>query len=836
MQVALEHNNRIPVQPEAQTYPLWFLQQRLWVEDPVHSDSAIYNLPLNLRIQGRLDHEAVDRSLTEIVRRHEILRSSFFVADGQLIQKVSAFEPLKTSVVDLSHLEEHLREDKAREMVREETLKPFDLSSGPILRGKLLRVAADDHILVLTTHHLVCDDWSAGIFRQELSALYQAFSEGKPSPLPDLAFTYSDFLRWQKKLLEGRALERRLSFWRERLRGGNDFHHLATDHPRASTRSNRGCWEAAFIRPELTTSLRTLSQREGVTLFMVLVAAFQALLRNYSGDTDIGLGSCAANRGRVELQGLIGRFANDLVLRTDLSDNPRFGELLKRVRKTALEAYSYQDVPFGSLVEELSLVRDPSRNPLFQVMFILQDAPKNELRIPGLNWFEVELPTAKYDLNVFLKIKDRIEISIEYNTDLFESATIRQILDSYRVILEAAAADPNVHISELRVSKPSVTASVHTVLAKTPNVKPRTPVEVQLVELWESVLETRPIGIQDTFFQLGGGSLLATQVCSRIERTLGKRLSLATFFQASTIEQLAEILSDTNSDDQMVKIVPLQPCGSEPPFFCPCINIGAGPIFLPLIKYLGSEQPFLGLVPENRLTDSLPVPYTMEGLARHMVAAIRRRQPEGPYFMGGFCGDGVLAFETARQLIAQGEDVPLLALFEAQTPDRYQEFQPKRTQLRSIIERLAARQLVRHLRTLRGAGTEQVGSYILNRLRDIVRDLNDVCWQASIDWNLRTNHGRLRDMRQVLFVAEKSYRPQAYAGDVALFRCSDYRVTPNGDRYGGWPEIVSGSLELHEVPGDHLGMLDEPNVQVLAEKLSGCLRGSMEEDQKNTMR
>jgi len=564
---------------------------------------------------------------------------------------------------------------------------------------------------------------------------------------------------------------------------------------------------------------------------MTLVAAFQALLHKYSGDKDIGLGICAANRGNLGVENLIGRFANDIVLRSDLSDNPSFRKLLSRVRRAALESYAYQDLPFGTLVEDLVPVQDPACNPLFQVMFILQDAPKKKWDIPGLelDWLDVKLETSRYDLNVWLKAKDTIEVGLEYNSDLFKLETMQQMLEGYRTVLERVIADSDIPVANLPLSRErGEVIELESPVRAVEYVAPRDPLEAELVKLWEYAFEVKPIGIRHNFFELGGGSLLATRLCRRVEESLGKKLSVATFFGSPTIEQLAATLNDSHLVEQAVRVVHLQERGSWPPFFCPCINSGAGPIFLPLTRHLGSDQPFLGLVPEETLLSRLPVPYTMENIAQQLIVAIRQRQPRGPYFLGGFCGDGVLAFETARQLRAQGEAVPLLALFEAQTPDRYQEFQAKRKQVGSILGRLAFHQWRRHLARLWQSDSDKMPSYVGTRMHGLMQELKGIMWQVSLDWNLRMKEGRLSDTRQMLFVAEKSYRPRPYDGNVVVFRCADYRATSYKDRDGGWREFVKGSLEVYEIPGEHLAILSEPNVQALAEKLKVCLRRELQ--------
>jgi len=831
--------NSISVVSEKSAFPHWFIQQKDWVQNPLDSDSAIYNYPLTLRICGPLALEALRDTLTEIVRRHETLRSVFSVSDRRIFQNVQSPGPFITLFTDLSHLKESEAIQEAGRIAKEDALKPFELSSTPALRARVIRIAPEDHVFALTAHHLIFDDWSVGLFLRELATLYAAYSAGRPSPLQDLSFQYRDFVCVHAESMRGETLKSHLTFWKTQLKGAGDFHHLAPDHPRPPVRTHHGGKEAIALSPALSLAVRTLSQREGVSLFMTLVAAFQCLLHRYSGDGDVAVGCCVAGRNMIEVEGVIGHFGNDLVIRTNLADNPSFRELLKRVRRSSLLAYSHQEVPFGLLVEELLPVQDLRRNPLFQVMFILQDAPKDELKIPGLqvNWFRMDPGTAKYDLNVWLKIKEGIEIAFEYNADLFEAESMRRILQSFRAILEAVVADPELRAADLPLSPQRVEqVEIKASELNEEYVAARNPTETQLVEFWEAAFQRRPIGIRQNFFELGGGSLLAAQICRRIEKSLRKNLSLASFFQAPTIEDLAAVLNEAGYRDQIVQVVPLQPRGTRTPFFCPCINIGAGPLFLPLTQYLGHDQPFLGLVPEESLGARLPIPYTMEDVAKHLISAIRRRQPEGPYYLGGFCGDGVLAFETARQLRAQGEAVPLLVLFEVLTPDRYPDFKGKLFQLRAMMGRLGLRRLGRHLTNLARTNTPTIKRrYVLSRVKELLRDLRNLFWQVSIDWNLLIHRGRLRDFRQVLFMAEKVYRPRDYDGNVAIFRCTEYRATGYEDRHGGWSDFVRGSLGVHDVPGDHMGILDEPNVQILAEKLSRCLGAAQRRNRANTV-
>lgn len=811
----------------ARVYPHWFCCQQDWVSDPVHSGSTTYNFPFHLRIRGPLNYASLQDTIAEIIRRQEMFRSTFSVSGGELLWWISNPSKREIPQTDLRHLPRQKALVRATEIATEVTLTPFDFSSGLLLRAHLIRIGDDDHILLLVSHHLVFDDWSVGVFYKEFTSLYQALSGGKSAPLPETSFQYSQFLDLQNRQSKGSALARRVSFWRKQLDQAGDFHHLAKDKkPHSRLGTQPGTWTSASIPHELATHIRTLGQQNGVTLFMVLLAGFQILLYRLSGDTDIGVGTCAANRARLEIQPLIGRFGNDLVLRADFSDNPTFRELLARTRRICLEGFSYQDLPFATLVEELAITRDPNRNPLFQVMFILRDAEKSGLEIPGLEIerFNPPLETTKYDLSVWLDMSHGVEVGFEYNRELFPKHEIELMQKTYRAILESMVVDADVRVAEFSIKTPGKldqVSQLHRTTAE--HVPPRTSTEQQLCKMWASLLKVDAVGIKDNFFELGGGSLVAAQLCQQIERVFGRTLSFAAVLEGPTVEQLAKLVVGEMQADTPVRIVPLQPRGSNPPFLCVCMFVGSGPIFLPLTHHLGDDQPFLGIVPENSLATELPQPYSLSDVAQHIIRAIRIHQPHGPYFLGGFCGDGVLAFEAARLLRQEGEEVALLALFEAQTRSMQKEFQGKRAQLRSIGERFAPRQIRRHLGGLANTGLKSARDYLLERVHDLKRDLKDICWQVAIDWNLRL-HRKLTDLKQVLFVAESNYCPKPYGGTVVVFRCKNYRSRSNEDRYGGWRQAVTGSIQLREIEGDHLGILNEPNVKSLARMLSQCLQ------------
>jgi len=342
-------------------FPTSFAQQRLWFFDELERASSVYNIPSAFRLTGPLNVAALEQSLNEIVRRHETLRTTFAVEDGQPMQVIAPALAVTLGVVNLRELGKIEREAEARRLAAEEAQRPFDLAHGLLVRLSLLRLDEEDHVLLLTMHHVVSDGWSMEVFFRELSVLYEAFSARKPSPLPELPIQYADFAVWQREWLRGEVLQAQLFYWRKQLDGAPAVINLPSDRHRPALQSYRGERQSFELSKELTHGLKALSRKEDVTLFMALLAGFQTLLHRYTGQDDIAVGSPIANRNRAEIEGLIGFFVNTLVLRTDLSGNPSFQELLRRIREVALAAYAHQDLPFEKLVEELQPKRDLSR-------------------------------------------------------------------------------------------------------------------------------------------------------------------------------------------------------------------------------------------------------------------------------------------------------------------------------------------------------------------------------------------------------------------------------------------------------------------------------------------
>jgi amino acid adenylation domain-containing protein len=443
--------------PRDRELPLSFAQQRLWFLDQLEAGSS-YNVPLALRLTGALDVEALEASLNEIVKRHEALRTSFSVVDGRPRQVIADGLRLSIRRTDLrSHVEAE-REHEVLRRAREEARLPFDLAHGPLVRATLLQLGQAEHVVLLTMHHIISDGWSLGVLFRELSNLYGAFLEGRPSPLPNLPVQYADFASWQREWLKGDVLALQLDYWRQRLAGPLAVLELPIDHPRPPVLTFRAGVHRELFPKTLCDALQEVSRREGTTLFMTLLAAFQALLSRSTGQEDVVVGSPIAGRNRREVEDLIGFFVNSLVMRTDVSGDPTFRELLGRVRETTLEAYAHQDVPFEKIVEELQPQRDRGRNPLFQVMFALQNAPMEVVELPRLTLEIMEPKTATTRLDLELHLWERPEglrVVCAFKEDLFDAPTIGRMIEQFRTLLEAVVAHPEHRLSELAALGPA---------------------------------------------------------------------------------------------------------------------------------------------------------------------------------------------------------------------------------------------------------------------------------------------------------------------------------------------------------------------------------------------
>ncbi|NER27105.1 MAG: amino acid adenylation domain-containing protein [Symploca sp. SIO1C4] len=438
--------------PRDQAMPLSWAQTRLWFLDQLNNHSAIYNMPTAMQINGKLQVAALEQTLAEIVRRHEVLRTSFSLLNDTPVQVIDSTATVSLSVVDLQEFPEEQQSAQVHRLAILEANKPFELNICPLLRVTLLQLGGQSHVLLLTMHHIISDAWSMGVFIQELSTLYPAFLSAEPSPLPELPIQYADFAIWQQQWLSGELYAAKLNYWKQQLAGAPPLLELPTDKVRPPAQSFRGRSSKFEIDLALSKKLKTLSQKSGTTLFMTLLAVFVTLLSRYSGQDDILIGTPIANRNHQQIESLIGFFVNTLVLRIKLKAELSFSELLTLVRQVALEAYEHQDIPFEQVVEALQPERNLSNSPLFQVMFAWQNAPMGTWELPGLTLttLEIESVTAKFDLTLAMtETEEGLRGWWEYSTDLFEADTISRMEAHFQTLLAAIAVSPELSVSQL---------------------------------------------------------------------------------------------------------------------------------------------------------------------------------------------------------------------------------------------------------------------------------------------------------------------------------------------------------------------------------------------------
>ncbi len=807
------------------SFPLSFGQQRLWALNQLESDNAVYNLVKAIRLTGRLNLQALKQSLAEIVRRHEILRTAFKVIDGQPVQVISPEIDLELPIVDLRQFPSEVRKAEAQKLIRQEAKQPFALSQAPLLRVKLLRLADEEHILIRVAHHIIFDGWSTRLFSKELAILYEAFSTGKSSPLSELPNQYGDWVLWQNQWLLSPAAQTQMDYWRKKLADNVPVLQLPADKPRSVFVTSRGARQLLELPQNLTRALENFSRQERVTLFITLLAAFNALLYRYTGQEDLLLCSPVACRNRVELEGLIGYFNNIVVLRTDLSGDPSFRELLVRVRQVVSEAFEHQDLPFQKLTEFPNL----ARTPLTRGMFALQSTPSQPENMSGIIVSPQDVPkdTADFDLSLFVEPQGETLVgAFEYKTDLFSDGAIAGMLKNFQTILESLVINPELRLSSLPMFAPINSAQFSEATAELVDVQgngkaktivaPRDRLELQLKQIWEKVLNIQPIDIRDNFFALGGHSMLAVRLFAEIEATFGKKFPLATLFQASTIEQLASLLRQKEWSASWASLVPIQPSGSKTPLFCVHGAGGNVLVFRDLARHLGEDRPFYGLQSRGLNGQESPLT-TVEEMARCYLEEIKTIQPTGPYLLAGYCLGSKVALEMAQLLRAEGEEVALLALLE-----------PGPIRFSTEMSRLASKRTYR------------------DRFQDLYYRLATfgvvfLLKQQSLKVVAKLYQSlglSLPEPLQIIKVEEANVRASrtylaqnTYPGRVIMFLTSEQTAKFAGSQQG-WTEIVTGKLEIDDVPGKHEdtlpdSFLKEPYVKVLAKKLRDCLERAL---------
>lgn len=784
--------------------PLSFAQQRLWLLDQFRSAALAYIIPVGLRLRGRLSESCLEQAFATIVQRHEALRTTFELRGSQPVQLVQpSTTGWKLNLLDCQSVPAEEREQTCFNLASEDSRVPFDLRTGPLLRAKLVRFSDTDHFLILSMHHIVSDGWSIGVLLKEFVTLYGTFLAGGRCDLPELPIQYPDYAIWQRSLLSERALASSVAFFRRQLDGVPSL-RLPTSYPRSEQSSGHGKVLRFELEPALQSAVQDLAGRERATLFMLLLAAFRALLSSWSGQRDFAIGVPIANRVRPQLEPLIGFFVNTLAVRGDLTEDPSFLEIIRREKQSTLLCFGHQELPFDKLVEVIGESRDVRREPLISVMFALQNAPLGSLELPELAitplWGIGE--TAKFELTLSLmEWQGAMTGQLEYSTDLFDATTALEIAAAYQRILAACCADPEIRLSQLEEvvaeAGPNHESFLMDCLARLPEPAPEqhpalddappvTPTEVEVRALLAEVLEGQSLFRYSDFFRHGGTSLTAVLLLARIAERFAVEVSMEAFFAAPHVAGLAQCVdaqlrlreqSAANSrtaprpDSEVDGCVRLNRGGRGPGLFLVHALHGDLLCYRELASALGTDIEVFGLSPR-----AAP-PSTIEQLAQQHIDTLRKVQPHGPYALGGFSFGGIVAQEMARQLEARGERVDHLLLLDAHA--------------------------------------NAAGSPLPAKERQaLARELEQ--YTAFADTRERARH----EMHvEACVAALERHAPGRFSGPATLVRAS---ASP-GRRDRGWRKLIGGGLRTHEVKATHATLLRRPFADEVAELTKRCL-------------
>lgn len=784
-------------------YPASLAQRRLWFLNELQAPTSAYNVNIGLWLYGQLDVGAMRNSVQEIVNRHETLRTTFALQRGELVQFVEDKYDIPQPLTDFSDLNEPY--PAVYEFAKREVAEPFDLGQGPLFRAKILRIQPEEHVLLCTMHHTITDAWSMQLFAKELALLYEGVTNRKKVTVPELPIQYGDFAEWQRQLLDTNFVGKELAYWKSALEGAPALLRLPTDHPRPTEQTLEGLSHTFAVPSEIMPGVISLAVRQQVTTFMLLLAAFKVLLYRYSGQSDVCVGVPVAGRTRVETEPLIGFFVDTLVFRDELSGNPRFVDLLARVRETTLTALANADVPFEKVVEVLRPERNLSYNPVFQVMFSVIKSAVRSHAFGNVDAYPyvVDASTSILDLSAtFIEDSDsKWWFQIDFDTGLFKMDWIRRMFEDYMDLLRQIVARPVVRIDDLKIltatesensgvlPQPRDDAPVATPgvpLNSVGVLLPRDEIERTLVEIWRELLEVDFIGVRESFFDRGGHSLLAASLFARIREKFGVSLPLATLFHEPTIEHLANQLRHHHAVSNSC-LVPLNSGGTRPPLFMG----GSNPRFLEVSRRLGPDQPVykmdLYAAAERRVTAGLEPYRNLEEYAADFVREIRAVQPRGPYFLSGGCDGGILSLEIAHQIQALGEQVGLLVLWETPRTGFF-ERDWCGTALHIVIRLVQA--LARG--DLSGL-TARIGQLT-------GRDANHRSLSAEETRHLYIYNSYWGTIRR--------YTPPEFLGTITIIRAQKQHRFYKDITFG-WDRIATRGIDVYPVPGNHRSYFTE---------------------------
>jgi thioesterase domain-containing protein len=799
-------------------------QQRLWFLHELQRKSTAYHVHLGLWLRGSLDLTGLQSAFREMVNRHDSLRTAFRLEKGILQQVVSQISSPEIPITDLMSVADPI--GKAYQLARREVEEPFDLSKAPLFRVRLFQVTPLDHIFLCTMHHIITDAWSLQVFAKELALLYIDFSRGQAASLPSLPIRYGDFAEWQLEWTHTDRVRQQLAYWKNKLEGAPVLLELPTDAARPPEQTFEGAIQVAPISSDIIDGIEKIANGCQATPFMVQLAAFKVLLYRYAKQHDVVVGIPIAGRDHVETEGLIGLFVNTLVLRDDLSGNPRFTDLVAQVRETVLSGFSNVDVPFEKIVEALQPERSLGYNPLFQVMFATLKSAVRSHQFGDLTAFPylVAAETSIFDLTMTLiqDIDQKWWAQLEYNTNLFSQERISRTLSDYTSVLEGIISDPEGRILALLLPSipgaadtwnPTITekeekknerrtsSPVSARCPSEPQFKPLDQEEELLVEVWREVLGLKEVGIRDSFFDVGGHSLIAVRLIARIHEITGRQIQVSDIFRAPTIEAFAPLLRKNMIPEPDQILVRLKDGDGVLPFFAIGAP-GADTFGLSLLAlHMGRDQSVY------RVQASAPIargrPFTkneLRALAQEYVAAMRSVQSHGPYCVGGMCEGVLIAQEVILELESLHEEVGVFAIFDTWVLENSQvralwaiDYYRRRFQIfRSLPaqEQLAAtKRFVKRLLAKNGQHGNGSGS-----------GWNRVYWPGE------------------------EFREPRFRAPVFLFKRTRQPFYFVRDRQMGWGVRTAGGVEICELNCAHNEFLRHPQVGIVGQILAGRLQ------------
>lgn len=803
---------------EVYAMPASVAQERFWLLSRLSPGNPAFHMPASVRLSGPLDVAALEQSFQILINRHETLRTTFDELNGELVQIIAPSAQFSLPVSNLDDVPESAREKRLEELIRLEARQPFDLVQGPVFRARLFRLSPSDHALIVTIHHILTDGWSQNVFQRELWCSYESITQNKQPGLPPLAIQYGDFTTWQREWLNSAEAKEHSDFWTKQLSAPLPVLNFPTDRPPSHRATSKAALETLLLPEDLTRSLKARSQSENVTMFMLMLTCFATLLARYTNQEDVIIGSPVANR-RTETEPLIGPFSGPVALRLNLSLNRTLREALERARDITLDALSHADLPFEILADKLKVRSVNGRNPLFQFYFFYQTAflqPRQlqKLSVTPMPTFSVGTPF-EMQLGV-IERAEGVRLQLEYNADLFDSSSMRRVLEDYRKILGVMLENPEQTLNQLSVSpQPKTQISSPATEARSEVKFPQDETEKRLAKIWAEVLGVRTVGLRQNYFDLGGTSLLAVRLFSQIDKVFNLKLPLSTLFEAQTIEELSRIIRNRGAGAGWSSLVEIQPAGTRPPFFC--VHGGGGNVLIyrDLSRYVGSDQPFFGLQSQG-LDGERPFLRTIEDMAALYVTEIQRVQPHGPYFLGGYCLGGTVALEMAQQFRKKGEQVALLALFDTMNWSKI-----RNTSFWSKAYYQGQR-LLFHAQNVFLLDFKDQVKFFREKWKSL-RSRTSV-WRGMMLGKLMENErGKksesllLAKMWKINDRAALNYTPQSYSEVITDFRpTKQYSIYKGSDMK--WQNL-SRSQEVVTLPVFPAGMLVEPFVKHLATAL-----------------